>query len=96
MTYPPGTHAMWMRFWLASGGIHPDKDISLITIPPAQMISNMKVGKMDGFCVGEPWNYRAIEDGIGSRQLRRSRCGRIIRKKSARSPRSSPAAIPKP
>src|SRR6266576_7163485 len=31
MTYPPGTHAMWMRFWLASGGIHPDKDISLIT-----------------------------------------------------------------
>jgi nitrate/nitrite transport system substrate-binding protein len=65
MTYPPGTHAMWMRYWLASGGVHPDKDISLITIPPAQMISNMKVGKMDGFCVGEPWNYRAIEDGIG-------------------------------
>src|SRR5882762_6230401 len=65
MTYPPGTHAMWMRYWLASGGIHPDKDISLITIPPAQMISNMKVGKMDGFCVGEPWNARAIADGIG-------------------------------
>src|SRR6188768_1832271 len=65
MTYPTGTHAMWMRYWLASGGVHPDRDISLITIPPAQMISNMKVGKMDGFCVGEPWNYRAIEDGIG-------------------------------
>src|SRR6187455_3700503 len=64
MTFPPGTHAMWIRYWLASGGIHPDKDISLITIPPAQMISNMKVGKMDGFCVGEPWNYRAIADGI--------------------------------
>ena len=65
MTYPPGTHAMWMRYWLASGGIHPDKDISLITIPPAQMVANMKVGKMDGFCVGEPWNARAIADGIG-------------------------------
>jgi nitrate/nitrite transport system substrate-binding protein len=65
MTFPPGTHAMWMRYWLASGGIHPDKDISLITIPPAQMIANMKVGKMDGFCVGEPWNYRAIDEGIG-------------------------------
>jgi nitrate/nitrite transport system substrate-binding protein len=65
MTYPPGTHAMWMRYWLASGGIHPDKDISLITIPPAQMVSNMKVGKMDGFCVGEPWNLRAILDNIG-------------------------------
>jgi nitrate/nitrite transport system substrate-binding protein len=65
MTYPPGTHAMWMRYWLASGGINPDKDVSLITIPPAQMVANMKVGKMDGFCVGEPWNARAIADGIG-------------------------------
>lgn len=65
MTFPPGTHAMWMRYWLASGGIHPDKDVSLITIPPAQMVANMKVGKMDGFCVGEPWNNRAIVDGIG-------------------------------
>jgi nitrate/nitrite transport system substrate-binding protein len=65
MTFPPGTHAMWIRYWLASGGIHPDKDVSLITIPPAQMVANMKVGKMDGFCVGEPWNLRSIEDGIG-------------------------------
>src|SRR5216684_482600 len=65
MTSPPGTHAMWMRYWLASGGINPDRDVSLITIPPAQMVSNMKVGKMDGFCVGEPWNARAIADGIG-------------------------------
>src|ERR687892_369173 len=65
MTFPPGTHAMWMRYWLGAGGIHPDKDISLITIPPAQMVANMKVGKMDGFCVGEPWNLRAIRDGIG-------------------------------
>src|SRR6187431_1788039 len=65
MTFPPGTHAMWIRYWLAGGGIHPDKDVSLITIPPAQMVANMKVDKMDGFCVGEPWNYRAIEDKIG-------------------------------
>jgi nitrate/nitrite transport system substrate-binding protein len=65
MTYPPGTHAMWMRYWLGSGGINPDRDVSLITIPPAQMVANMKVGKMDGFCVGEPWNARAIADGIG-------------------------------
>ena len=65
MTYPPGTHAMWTRYWLASGGIHPDKDVNLITIPPAQMVANMKVDKMDGFCVGEPWNNRAIIDGIG-------------------------------
>ncbi|MGH7899693.1 MAG: CmpA/NrtA family ABC transporter substrate-binding protein [Candidatus Binatia bacterium] len=65
MTFPPGTHAMWMRYWLGAGGVDPDKDVSLITIPPPQMVANMKVGKMDGFCVGEPWNARAIADGIG-------------------------------
>jgi nitrate/nitrite transport system substrate-binding protein len=65
MTFPPGTHAMWTRYWLASGGINPDKDITLITIPPPQMVANMKIDKMDGFCVGEPWNSRAIADGIG-------------------------------
>jgi nitrate/nitrite transport system substrate-binding protein len=69
MTYPPGTHAMWMRYYLAAGGIHPDKDVALITIPPAQMVSNMKIGKMDGFCVGEPWNARAIADDIGFTSL---------------------------
>lgn len=65
MTFPPGTHAMWMRYYLAAGGIDPDKDINLLVIPPPQMVANMKVGKMDGFCVGEPWNARAIADDIG-------------------------------
>lgn len=71
MTFPPGTHALWLRYWLAAGGINPgdaaggQSDVSLITIPPPQMVANMKVGKMDGFCVGEPWNARAIADDIG-------------------------------
>ena len=65
MTFPPGTHAMWLRYWLGSGGINPDKDIALITIPPPQMVANMKVGKVDGFCVGEPWNARAVVENIG-------------------------------
>ncbi len=65
MTFPPGTHAIWMRYYLAAGGIHPDKDVNLITIPPPQMVANMRIGKMDGFCVGEPWNARAIADGVG-------------------------------
>jgi nitrate/nitrite transport system substrate-binding protein len=65
MTFPPGTHAMWMRYYLAAGGINPDKDISLITIPPPQMVSNMKIGKMDGYCVGDPWHARAIADKVG-------------------------------
>jgi len=71
MTFPPGTHAMWMRYYLAAGGIHPGDaqgggaDISLITIPPPQMVANMKIGKMDGYCVGQPWNARAVADDIG-------------------------------
>jgi nitrate/nitrite transport system substrate-binding protein len=71
MTFPPGTHAMWMRYYLAAGGINPgdgvggSADVALVTIPPAQMVANMKIGKMDGFCVGEPWNARSIADGIG-------------------------------
>jgi nitrate/nitrite transport system substrate-binding protein len=71
MTFPPGTHAMWIRYWLAAGGINPGDangagaDISLITIPPPQMVANMQVGKMDGFCVGEPWNAKTISDDIG-------------------------------
>src|SRR5882724_9258947 len=65
MTFPPGTHAMWMRYYLAAGGINPDKDVSLIVVPPAQMVANMNIGKMDGFCVGEPWNARSIVDNIG-------------------------------
>ncbi len=65
ITLAPGTHAMWLRYWLAAGGIHPDRDVALITIPPPQMAANMKTGRMDGFCVGEPWNARAIADGVG-------------------------------
>jgi nitrate/nitrite transport system substrate-binding protein len=64
-TFPPGTHAMWLRYFLGAGGINPDSDVNLITIPPPQMVQNMKSGKMDGYCVGEPWNNRAIDEGIG-------------------------------
>ena len=64
-TFPTGTHAMWLYYWLAAQGIHPLRDAKVITVPPPQMVANMRVGNMDGFCVGEPWNHRAILDGIG-------------------------------
>jgi nitrate/nitrite transport system substrate-binding protein len=64
-TFPTGTHAMWLYYWLASGGINPFSDAKVITVPPPQMVANMRVGNMDGFCVGEPWNHRAIADSIG-------------------------------
>ncbi|ADP18441.1 nitrate transport protein NrtA [Achromobacter xylosoxidans A8] len=64
-TFPTGTHAMWLYYWLASYGIHPMKDAKVITVPPPQMVANMRVGNMDGYCVGEPWGARAILDKIG-------------------------------
>ena len=64
-TFPTGTHAMWIYYWLAANGIDPFKDAKAITVPPPQMVANMRVGNMDGFCVGEPWGHRAIVDGIG-------------------------------
>jgi nitrate/nitrite transport system substrate-binding protein len=65
MTFPGGTHDLWVRYWLAAGGIDPDKDISLITVPPPQMVANMKVGNMDAFCVGDPWHEQLVNQGIG-------------------------------
>lgn len=64
-TFPTGTHAMWLYYWLASNGINPLSDVKTITVPPPQMVANMRVGNMDGYCVGEPWGARAIYDKIG-------------------------------
>lgn len=64
-TFPTGTHAMWLYYWLAAYGINPMKDAKVITVPPPQMVANMRVGNMDGFCVGEPWGARTIMDKIG-------------------------------
>ncbi|HSI95920.1 MAG: CmpA/NrtA family ABC transporter substrate-binding protein [Methylophilaceae bacterium] len=64
-TFPTGTHAMWLYYWLATYGINPFKDVKTIVVPPPQMVANMRVGNMDGYCVGEPWNARAISDKIG-------------------------------
>ena len=65
MTFPGGTHDLWIRYWLAAGGIDPDKDVSTIVVPPPQMVANMKVGNMDAFCVGEPWNEQLVNQDIG-------------------------------
>lgn len=65
MTFPGGTHDMWIRYWLAAGGIDPDSDIGLITIPPPQMVANMRADTMDAFCVGEPWNDQLVAQQLG-------------------------------
>src|SRR5215212_1752079 len=65
MTFPGGTHDLWIRYWLAAGGIDPDREIETIVVPPPQMVANMKVGTMDCFCVCEPWNLQLIHQNIG-------------------------------
>jgi nitrate/nitrite transport system substrate-binding protein len=60
-----GTHSMWLRYWLAAGGIDSVRDVALITVPPPLMVRNLGSSAMDGFCVGEPWNARAAIEGVG-------------------------------
>ncbi len=65
MTFRGGTHDLWLRYWLAAAGIDPDRDVETIVVPPPQMVANMKVGTMDAFCVGEPWNDQLVNQGLG-------------------------------
>ena len=65
MVFPTSTHNYELRYWLASAGIDPDRDIELIVIPPPQMVENLASGNIDGFCVGEPWNSLAVKRGLG-------------------------------
>ncbi|HEY9691426.1 MAG TPA: CmpA/NrtA family ABC transporter substrate-binding protein [Oculatellaceae cyanobacterium] len=65
ITFPGGTHDLWMRYWLAAGGIDPVKDVSVVPVPPPQMVANMKTGNMEAFCVGEPWNAQLVNQSQG-------------------------------
>ncbi len=65
MTFRGGTHDLWIRYWLAAAGIDPDKDVQTIVVPPPQMVANMRVGTMDAFCVGEPWNAQLVNQNLG-------------------------------
>jgi nitrate/nitrite transport system substrate-binding protein len=69
ITFPGGTHDLWMRYWLAANGVDPDNDVDLIVIPPPQMVANMETKAMDTFCVGEPWNQRVVSKKIGYNAL---------------------------
>jgi nitrate/nitrite transport system substrate-binding protein len=64
-TFPTGTHAMWLYYWLAAHGIDPMRDAKVVSVPPPQMVGYMGSGQIDGFCVGEPWGHRAVMDGVG-------------------------------
>jgi bicarbonate transport system ATP-binding protein len=65
VVHPSSMHNLLLRYWLAAAGIDPDLDVQLQTIPPAQMLVDLKGGSIDGFCVGDPWNLRAAIEEIG-------------------------------
>lgn len=64
-TFPGVNQDFWIRYWVAAGGLDPDADIELLTVPAAQTVANMKTGTMDAFSTGDPWPYRIVADKIG-------------------------------
>lgn len=66
MVFPFSNHNYQLRYWMAAAGINPDVDVRLAVIPPPYMVQSLKAGQIDGFCVGEPWNSLAAEQGVGN------------------------------
>lgn len=64
-TFPTGTHALWLYYWLASQGIHPLEDVNTLVVPPPQMVEHLRAARIDGFCAGEPWGAHAIDQDMG-------------------------------
>jgi nitrate/nitrite transport system substrate-binding protein len=64
-TFPTGTHAMWLYYWLAAQSVHPLTDIESVVIPPQRMVDALARDMLDGFCAGEPWHALAQACGAG-------------------------------
>lgn len=63
-TFPTGTHALWLYYWLASHGINPLSDIDSVVVPPPLMVEHLRAGRIDGYFVGEPWAASAVDDQL--------------------------------
>jgi NitT/TauT family transport system ATP-binding protein len=59
------SHALMLRYWLASAGVDPDRDITLRVLPPSLMVEAIRGGEIDGFIAGEPWSSVAVAEGLG-------------------------------
>lgn len=65
VVHPYSSHNYELRYWLAASGIHPDRDVELMIVPPPLMADALAAGRIDGFCVGEPWGSVAVAAGAG-------------------------------
>jgi NitT/TauT family transport system ATP-binding protein len=66
MVFPFSGHNYELRYWLASAGLDPDRDVRLVVLPPPFMVDALAEGHVDAFCVGEPWNSIAVDRGVGA------------------------------
>jgi NitT/TauT family transport system ATP-binding protein len=64
--YPFSGHNYELRYWLAASGIDPDADVRITVLPPPLMVDALSRGRIDGFCVGEPWSSIAVDTGVGT------------------------------
>ncbi len=58
-------HNFLLRYYLAENGLHPDTDVQIRVIPPAQLPPNLRAGNIDGFLGPDPFNQRAVFDEVG-------------------------------
>lgn len=58
-------HNMLLRYYLAEGGVDPDKDVKIRVIPPPEMVANLKAQNVDGYLAPDPFNQRAVFEGTG-------------------------------
>lgn len=58
-------HNYLLRYFLAEGGVHPDKDVQIRVVPPPEMVANLKAGNVDGYLAPDPFNQRAIYENVG-------------------------------
>ncbi len=58
-------HAYLLRYYLAEAGLDPDRDVQLRLIPPPEMVANLRAENIDGFLGPDPFNQRAVYDGVG-------------------------------
>jgi len=63
--FPVSSHNYELRYWLAAAGIDPETDVNLGVVVPPRMVESLRMGWIDGYCVGEPWNLRAVQQGLG-------------------------------
>ncbi|TNF59011.1 MAG: nitrate ABC transporter substrate-binding protein [Burkholderiales bacterium] len=58
-------HNFLLRYYLAENGLDPDTDVQLRVMAPPDMVANLRAENIDGFIVAEPFNQRAVFDGVG-------------------------------